>query len=120
MTYNYSYAQTLCKNHASPWAGRSATFDSAAEYFAVTSAMTGNIPGGGTNRAWIGLRNLQWDDPKTPSCPPYLDVTQFEAAANFTIPATGPVAVGSGWSTWSSPSVSVLDHLCEYGMKVKS
>lgn len=114
--YSYSSAQTGCINTAGgPNVGRSATFDSGADYIAITSAMAGNTPGSGSNRAWIGLKNQQWDDPNFPACAPALNVSQFQTAAGVTIAPTGTIAVG-GWGTWGAFSGSNLkSHLCEIG-----
>lgn len=119
---NYSYAQSLCTIDAgSGNAARSATFDSGTDYLAITAAMT-KIPLSVASfwATWIGLSNQKWDDPFTPSCPPPINVAQFQSETNITIPASGYVAVGVGWATWNSlsPSAKLYPHVCEIGKKL--
>lgn len=114
--HTYASAQNRCMLDNAPYAGRSATFDSGADYLAVTNML--NTPGSGPNAAWIGLINQQWDDPNSPSCPPQLNVTQFQIDAGVTIPVSGTVGVGKSWTTWTADSGSLQYHLCEFGKNV--
>lgn len=112
----YANAQTMCQLDAGAGnVGRSATFDSVADYVAITGAMTGHTPGAGGNRAWIGVNNQKWDDPNSPSCPPPLNVTEFQTTLGMTIP-NGTVGIGGGWNSWNPYSGTGLkDRVCEFG-----
>lgn len=115
---NYAFSQLLCQGDASPHAGRLATFDSYSDYFAITSAMNGYIPGDGALGTWIGMQDQQWVDPNIPSCPPTFNLAQYQLCdAGFVIPATGTVGLGGAWKTWYAASDLIEGHMCEFGKK---
>lgn len=113
--YSYVTAQSICMSNAgSANIGRAATFPSGLDYNNIAAAITGHLPGPGSQGIWIGLNNQKWDDPNTPSCPPPLNVTEFESVTGVTIPSSGYAGINS-WTTWVNPSTSYDSHLCEIG-----
>lgn len=113
---DFTMSQLLCQGDASPNAGRLATFDSYNDYFAITSAMVGYMPGDDAMGTWIGMQDQQWLDPNTPSCPPPFNLTQFQLCDPiFAVPATGTVGLGSAWKTWNAASGLLEGHMCEFG-----
>lgn len=115
---DFATSQDLCQYDASPYAGRLATFDSYADYFDITSAIVGYIPGNNEMGTWIGMENQKWLDPNTPSCPPTFNIDQFHICDSaFAVPDAGTVSLGSTWNSWNAASGISEGHMCEFGKK---
>lgn len=120
---NYTDAQAFCKVVAKPnSSGRLATFDSADDFNFVASWLPNLPTGNEQDLAWIGLNNLQWNDPNTPSCPPPLNATDFQTNLSMIIPPNTTIGAGpfNQWHNWTAISTPINQLLCEIGMNVAS